>query len=313
LSASPAPLSTSDRAFLRAVAAWAPADPERIWSRLDPEWAGRMKAAEEASTEGPGAARELLRREHSAEARPDPGQVHPSWWVRALEGESPAVLRAVAAHGPPHIRDLVRREFFLEPDDLRADVPPLPEALEWALALWSERLVGGPVGREDDPPVVRALTLLRPPGLFRLAHVIGLAKLAYATKEGESQEGRVARPRDRARFEPFRAAWDAKDSRLVRIALWDLDDLGEDQRRFLSWLGLTTIGRLLTVVEPHRTRWALQHLPYPVAKQVRTKVTLKNPLASGRTLLAWEGRTFDMARERLREEGRLSTDLGGPA
>ena len=41
-------------------------------------------------------------------------------------------------------------------------------------------------------------------------------------------------------------------------------------RRFLATLGLNTLARLLAGCEPYRVRWALQHLPYPIAKRIRS-------------------------------------------
>jgi hypothetical protein len=71
-------------------------------------------------------------------------------------------------------------------------------------------------------------------------------------------------------------------------------------------LGLITVGRLLADAEPHRVRWALQHLPYNLAKFTRARVTLTNPRVAGARLLAWEERLFQEASDRLRAEGRLA-------
>ncbi len=42
------------------------------------------------------------------------------------------------------------------------------------------------------------------------------------------------------------------------------------RRRRLASLGLSTIARLLAGCEPYRVRWSLQHVPYPVAKRIRS-------------------------------------------
>ena len=61
------------------------------------------------------------------------------------------------------------------------------------------------------------------------------------------------------------------DSRLVPAARQDLGVIGADRRRGHSRLGLLTFGRLLDAAEPHRARWAMQHLPYPVVQLMREK------------------------------------------
>jgi hypothetical protein len=65
----------------------------------------------------PETARDRLRREHAALARPDLSRVHPSWWVRALKEETPSVRRAVAANVPPPRQAHFR--IFISPDAVR--------------------------------------------------------------------------------------------------------------------------------------------------------------------------------------------------
>ena len=67
------------------------------------------------------------------------------------------------------------------------------------------------------------------------------------------------------------------------------------------------------MADPHRARWALQHLPYPVAKFVRTKMSLSNRFVSNHALVAWESRIFQMAWDQARDEGGLRTNTGEPA
>src|SRR5262245_10059932 len=106
----PAPasrLSEADRMVLLAARAWAGAGGEgatpqalaaRLWDRLEPSQGYRLRDAwgrgALAATAGdPRSAWGAIQRAHQAEARVDAGRVHPSWWVRALRGESPAVQR----------------------------------------------------------------------------------------------------------------------------------------------------------------------------------------------------------------------------
>ena len=42
-------------------------------------------------------------------------------------------------------------------------------------------------------------------------------------------------------------------------------------------LGLVSVGRLLAAVEPHRSRWALQHLPYEIAKAIGARIEPGGP------------------------------------
>ena len=58
-------------------------------------------AGEETAGNGQEMALELLRRSLHLQRRADLEQIHPSWWVRALQDESPAIQRLVAADGPP--------------------------------------------------------------------------------------------------------------------------------------------------------------------------------------------------------------------
>src|SRR5690242_11224669 len=73
-----------------------PSDRERLLARLDPTW--RLGSLESCCTSG--SASDELRADLAAQAHPDLRRVHPTWWVRALQEESPAVRLAVAAHAP---------------------------------------------------------------------------------------------------------------------------------------------------------------------------------------------------------------------
>jgi len=300
-------LGATDRALLRALIAWGgPGAGGPGWNGLATAWKERLAAAWEGeAAAGPDGARASLAAEHRAEARPDLGRIHSSWFVRGLAGESPAVQRALAAAGPPRVREAIRRGLGLGADDLATDRPTHPEALRWAGVLWAERLVGGPARRPDDPPIVVAMAGLGASSLYRLVHLAGLAKLACALAGGPAAAHVRVRPRDADRLSAFRASWAEPDPRLVRLALWDLDDRVGADRFETAVLGLATVGRLLATADPHRARWALQRLPYPVAKLVRNRMNLRNALISGRSLAAWESRVLGLAQARLAAEGRL--------
>jgi hypothetical protein len=307
LSSVPIPTTTPDLALVRALIGWGPPAVARAWDSLDPAWRGRLEALLPAVEPEPAAARAALAREHAAASRIDPAHVHPSWWVRALQDESPAVRRVVAAHVPAAIAEALGRDLHPDADALRADRPPHPGALEWALTLWTERLVGGPATRQDDPPVIALLTRLRGHDRYRLVHLIDLAKRSCAPKTPVTGDPRPLPPRDQIRIKRFRRLWGELDPRLARIAVWDLDETADVLDRAISPLGLITIGRLLAAVEPHRVRWALQHLPYRVVRWLRPRITLKNPFVRRRTLLDWETRIFQAAADGLPDEG----DEGG--
>ena len=256
---------------------------------------------------GTAAARERLARVQAAEARPDPSQVHPSWWVRALRDESPAVGLAVARSAPEPIAGIVRRALGLaEPPT--PDRPPVAVATASAVALWAERLVGGLVWQEYDPPVVRAIARLDPRGRFRLLAAAGLAKRTYADTIPEDSD------RLRPRVASLRPLLPAARDELVLLCRRDVE--ATDGRRSLrldARLGLVTAGRLLAIVEPHRARWALQHLPYEVAKRVRASMRLRELPATPAEVLAMESALLTAAAASLAARGRLDPmDLAEP-
>jgi len=307
--------STADRALLRSLRAWGGDDVDRAWARLAPAWRDRLTGSRPLSLrESVEDAWDALRSDQAASTGPDIARVHPSWFVRALKCESPAVRLAVAANAPEPIREHLRIGLGLDPGSFAAASPADPEALRWALALWSERLVGDVAERPDDPPVVVALSRLSHRDLARLVKVAGLAKHAFAIQDAgpsPADEGRARfSPLDRVRLGYFRRHIRQADRRLVRLARLDLEVIGEDRRRGHARLGLVTFGRLLASAEPHRARWAIQHIPYPVARLMRTRGTTR---LSPRTLAAWENWVLEAAWARLLSEGRLSDDRKGPA
>ena len=93
----------------------------------------------------------------------DLGRVHPSWLVRALREESPAVQRLVAASlRGSHCVISVQAGLLLDSQDLISERAAAPEVASWVMALWTERLVGGEAERADDPPALIVLGRLSP-------------------------------------------------------------------------------------------------------------------------------------------------------
>jgi hypothetical protein len=148
--------------------------------------------------------------------------------------------------------------------------------------------------------------------LHRLVSATGLAKRAYALPRPDDPDGpegaRPLRGRDRARLEHVRVLWARTDPRLVQVARKDLESRAGGLPPF--WLGLVTVGRLLADADPHRVRWALQHLPYNAAKFTRARMTFRAESAAGAALIAWETRILRAAWDRLRTERRLHAHFG---
>lgn len=306
------PLLSAERALARAVVAWGGASDGSFWNVFAPPWRDRLLTSIGAEGNDPDEARLALRLEHEAEARPDLGRIHPTWLIRALHEESPAVQRLVVGHLPPGDQEFVRRGLGLTEADSTPDHSAHPDALRWVLSLWSERLVGGPPESEHDSAMVKVLTLLDPRTLLRLVSALGLAKRAYAPSTFGTLDEPLPRPlrgRDRSRFKHFQQAWGDPEHRLARVARQDRSSGLAPPR-----LGLVTVGRILAgTTEPFRARWALQHVPYNVAKLIRASMTLKHPFVPARILLHWETRAYRMARDRLIVEGKLPPGFGGPA
>lgn len=285
---------TADRALWLALAAFGAPDGD------EPRFRSAFARPGGPRPETPAAAALAdLRGQHAAESRPDFARVHRTWTARALAGESPALLHALAARGPDlAIRAAARHALGLLAGDPVGLGPVDPEALEWALALWSERLAGGPPPGPDDPPVIRAVAQLGSPARFRLTVLAGRVKRA-CLDESPGPSGPEGWPipgdddttwddRIDAIDEPF-------DPQFLDRARLDLAERPGLDRRGLADLGLLTIGRLLAAAEPFRARWASQHLSYPVAKRVRSGLGLG---PGGRVPPAWrtgEARIFRAA------------------
>jgi hypothetical protein len=244
---------------------------------------------------------------HRATARVDFAHVHPSWWVRALKDESPAVRRVVAASAPDPIRSRISDGLLLDPADLISERPVNPDVLEWTTALWSERLVAGEPQLPGDPPAVMVLSRLTLRLGYRVCHHAGLAKQALASPETPPRPpGRGGR----SRWDWFGARVAAAGPEIRESSRRDLGSSALERvpaRHYNAWLGALTLARLLAVAEPFRLRWALQHWPYGIAKFLRSHM----PSASKRSAaeLSGESIVLKAACDRLVVEKRLAWDL----
>ncbi len=295
-------LSPTDQALVAALAAWGGVEALPLLRRF-----GMQRARELAGAFVPQPPPDPLDRLQSARAAqfgPDPARVHPSWYVRAIQEESPAVQRAVIGGTPEPLRSTLIRGLGLEPDDLAPDHPADPDSRQVALALWTERLVGDLPRRVDDPPAIRALATLGRVALYRLLRLCGLAKRAVVPGATILAEGRFMGER----FSHFQGQLDGSlDARLLQLTANEWETTKPFGRHRLAGFGLSTLGRLLNRADPYRVRWALQHVPYPIAKRLR--IAASRPEASVREVIALEGRILGAALERLRTEGRSSLDL----
>jgi hypothetical protein len=311
----------ADHALLQALLSWRDRSRSsedfvsRCWERLDPLWARRLRGDwEQRSTAldsgTPSEALDRLKRTHEATARVDLARVHPSWWIRALQEESPAVQRVVAASAPAFVGQAVRDGLLLDSQDMAVERSINPEVLSWTLALWTERLVGGEVERADDPPALLALSLLSNRAGYRLCQMVGVAKGVLAGQDpGYHPHGQADRVR-----------WEWLESRLARVDLQnrilargDVQSIAAPKvprRHHAARIGLGTLARLLADCEPFRVRWALQHWPYPIAKLVRS--LMANAANRPASLLQSESMILKTAWDRLNLEGTLAMPWPGP-
>ncbi|WZO96707.1 hypothetical protein EP7_003712 [Isosphaeraceae bacterium EP7] len=259
--------STAEAAFALSIRDSGEATDEVFWAGLTEAFQDRLRGAVEADHENESeGASERLRRWHSAEAHVDLSRIHSTWIVRALREESPAVVRTVVRNSSGRIEAILRREFGLDDTELDPRHEPDPESVWRALILWTERLVGG-APSPDDPPVVVALSRLGSMALLRLAHEIGTLKRTWAVR-GTKASGSGT---------PFEPAIDRFDPRFPALTLREVEALPTTDFRGIASLGLTTAARLLSLVEPTRVRWTLQHLPYTLAKQIRARMSVVLP------------------------------------
>jgi hypothetical protein len=318
-------LSEADRALLLAMRAWAGeirarpgslAEKEeehgfilKFWDWLEPGWIHRLCAAWDRQARSgdrleANQALNRLRRMHVSSVRAELGHVHPSWLVRALQEESPAVKRLVAASVPDELRNPIQAGLLLDSQDLVTERPIQPMFRQWVMGLWTERLVGGEQARDDDPPALVAICGLSARAGYRLCRMAGLAKSILASeKPGKGRTNRV----DRAREEWFHGRLDPTDSEFRARAGDDVRLIARmklPRRLHAARIGLFTFARLLAVSEPFRLRWALQHWPYPIVKLTRSLMSDASSRTPG--VLAGETLLLKSAWERLTLEGRLT-------
>jgi hypothetical protein len=318
-------LGEADRILLLALRAWGGravgteahgTSPARLLDRLEASRGRRLRDAwvHGLALQGPdllepAPARQELSRAQRSTMQVDPARVDPSWWVRALREESPAVRRVVASGAPDPIRGTVQAGLLLDNDDLRTDRAPDPDVLAWVMSLWSERLVGGGPDRADDPPAVVALVGLSQRAGYRLCRCAGIAKLALA---GQAASDDDATPVARARAEWFRERLAFAGPEFGAVARHDVKSLPGaklPRRRHAARLGLLTVARLLVDCEPFRLRWALQHWPYTIVKHLRSSMTpdaKRSPVVS-----KVESQVLKIAWDRLNLEGRLKAAWPG--
>jgi hypothetical protein len=294
-------VSIADRSFLHALRAWSAGDAHAVCARLtmvrdEPFERTSVELASQAAAD----ALATLRREHAAQARPDLGRVHPSWCLRGLRAETPAVRRAAVASTPGPLQAVLRAGLGLADQGLEPVSRAVPAALTWVAALWTERLVGDVPARADDPPVVRVLTAHSPRAAVRLVRTAALAKWAASRAEPPCLPALVRR-----RFDRLREALAGADDRLRAFADRDVGAV-RDRSRVWSRLGAVTVARLLSLADPYRVRWTLQHLPYTKAKALRGLMPGK-PTA-GASWAVWEARVLAVATDRLRDEGLIGPD-----
>ena len=217
---------------------------------------------------------------------------------------------------PPQLREAVRFGLSSSDSDVLPDHDPHPEALRWALTLWSERLVGGPATRPDDPPVIAAPTRPDRHSRVRLIATTGLAKLAFAlagfNDETPPREPQGLRPRERERLTYFRGILSPQDAKIAQMAKLDAVAARGGGEPFLKRLGLITFSRLLAGRGAAPGAWALQQLPYPVAKVIRSKMGPPRRRYPPPCCSPGNRASSCAAARAYAAEGRLSDDWGSP-
>jgi hypothetical protein len=282
--------------------------PRAPWQRLRSSWSRTIRTACEVGTEASrfpdsDAALERLRRMHEASIRVDLDRVHPSWCVRALKEESPTVQRVVAACAPEHLRSAILTGLSLSAHDLTAERSAAPLVRSWALALWTERLVGGDSARTDDPLPIVVLSRLSPRSGYLICRLAGQIKSAIGGQrlaQGQAIAGRLERIGELA--ESLKAA-DPQFLEQVSRDLRSKSLASVPDRHLAARLGVQSLARLLADCEPFRLRWALQHWPYPIAKLVRSLI----PSQAQRSLAVLQGEHLILttAWNRLNREGKI--------
>ncbi len=321
-----ADVTPANLALIRAVRAWGqtgqgdPTDAAAagLWARFSPAYREQLAAAWSSTARmTPELAWQTLLRDHGAASRFEPNRVHPSWFERILSAESPAVAALVRRCAPEPIRSRlpVHAESAVEHQGSGHDGSATASsvAVEWALATWSERLVGDVAESPNDPPIILALSQFRLRDLVRLARVLGQVKYAFGVEASPSAspiDPAVARDStsDRVRVGFFRRTIGRADPRLGPLARADFASVAARRHRLYPTVGLITVARLLKACDPHRARWAIQHIPYPVARMIGSLGAKDSVSAAGlspRAVRAWESWILEAAWARLLAEGRL--------
>jgi hypothetical protein len=246
-----------------------------ILKHLEPARAKRLQAiwndwSAAGATPDRQEALEALGRAHQATARIDVTRIHPTWWARALQEESPGVQRVVATSAPELVRRSVADALLLDSGDMATARPVHPEVKDWVLALWTERLVGGEPDRPDAPPVIHSFSRLTPREGYLLCRMIGIAKGAVISQVPAARAPRIA---DRERWDWLRARLESLGDEILRTSWNDLRSARAARlhgRHVAARVGIITIARLLAAAEPVQVRWAIQHWPYPIAKLLRS-------------------------------------------
>jgi hypothetical protein len=287
----------------------------RFWDWLEAGWVQRLCEAWDRQAQAGGSAEapralEQLREMHLASARAELRHVHSSWLVRALREESPAVQRLVAACVPESLRNPIQAGLLLDAQDLVADHAVIPEFRDWALGLWTERLVGGEAVRTDEPPELVAVCRLSPRASYALCRMAGLGKMALTEEKPVKKRGPQPK-RERAEWLHDRlAATDTEFQSLARSDVRSVVSTKLRRGRHAARIGLFTFARLLADFEPFRLRWVLQHWPYPIVKLTRSLMSdLKNRTPE---VLRGEALLLKTAWDRLTLEGRLAMDWPDP-
>ena len=128
------------------------------------------------------AALDRLRKLHVSSVSAELLRVHPTWLIRALQEESPAVQRMVAASLTGPLRHSIQAGLLLDEQDIASERPVNPIVRDWVMGLWTERLVGGEPVRSDDPPALFAVYGLSLSAGLRLCRMAGLCKMVIASE-----------------------------------------------------------------------------------------------------------------------------------
>ena len=259
--------------------------------------------------DGLAAARALkrLRELHIAMARVELPQVHPTWLIRALQDESPAVQRLVSDSVPEPLKHSLQAGLLLDAQDIASDHAVQPMFREWVMGLWTERLLGGEPSRSDDSPALAAVCRLGGPSGYRLCRMAGIGKMVLATdKPGKAFQSPVRR--SRAEWLHGRLSNLGSEFRGAqrRTEVQSVAASKVPKRHHAARIGLFTLARLLADAEPSRLRWALQHWPYKIVKLLRVSMTTSSTTSTP-AILACETELLLTAWERLKLEGRLAT------